>query len=106
MKIIPFESTTSKWGEEVYFSTPVHVDKEADAGDIVELGELAFRVEGNSIDIFPVKFKLCIYNELRYLRKVVSVIAVTARVLTGKMSNCYRFWANAYFTGRRNTFGS
>lgn len=47
----PFESRAAHWGGEVYFTVPVRTEREADARDVVQAGELAFRVEGEAVVI-------------------------------------------------------
>ncbi|CAA7625923.1 cyclophilin-like fold protein [Magnetospirillum sp. UT-4] len=47
----PFETRATKWEGEVYFTVPVRAEREAEARDVIEPGELAFRVEGEVVVI-------------------------------------------------------
>ena len=48
---LPIESTAYRWGDEVYFSTPVSAGEE-NAKEVVEKGTIAFWPPGNALCIF------------------------------------------------------
>jgi hypothetical protein len=48
---LPLESRVATWGGEVYFPAAVKADREEDARDVVQAGELAFRPDGECLVI-------------------------------------------------------
>ena len=48
---VPISSYVSTWGEEIYFNTNLSIEKDNDAKDVVQFGEIAFWTEGSSIAI-------------------------------------------------------
>lgn len=45
-----FSSSISTWGNEIYFKTPINgIKLEGNARNIVDFGEIAYWVEGNSM---------------------------------------------------------
>lgn len=48
---MPFTSTASTWGDEVYFATPVRGEQEPDAKELLDEGDIAFWLGGDAIAI-------------------------------------------------------
>jgi hypothetical protein len=52
LKQLPIESQVNTWGDEIYFKIPVNMPQEADAREIVEVGELGYWPVGKAFCIF------------------------------------------------------
>lgn len=62
---LPVEAPVKTWGDEVYFSMPVQVDREHDAKEIVTAGEIAFWAEGEVIAIGYGETPISVAGEIR-----------------------------------------
>ena len=65
--ILPFKSIVKTWGEEIYFEIPIEesLDLENDAKDIINIGEIAFWIEGKCIAIGYGKTPISKGNEIK-----------------------------------------
>ena len=65
--ILPFKSIVKTWGEEIYFEIPIeeNLDLENDAKDIINVGEIAYWVEGKCIAIGYGKTQISKGNEIK-----------------------------------------
>ena len=65
----PIRSITNIWGNEIYFETAIKVTKDKTAKDIINLGEIAYWVEGSSIAIGFGATPLSKADEIRLVTK-------------------------------------
>ena len=50
--VLPFSGPANRWGDEIYFSVPLHLEQEPDAKEEVEAGDLGFWPAGDAFCIF------------------------------------------------------
>ncbi len=50
--MLPLSGMANTWGDEVYFTIPIHIDQESDARQEVEIGDLGFWPVGDAFCIF------------------------------------------------------
>jgi len=52
LNILPLRGSANVWGDEIYFSIPLHIDQAPDAKQEVEIGDLGFWPTGDAFCIF------------------------------------------------------
>ena len=68
---LPLSGSANVWGDEIYFKIPkINLNIEDNAKDIVNLGEIAFWIEGNSIAIGFGRTPISQLDEIRLAAKV------------------------------------
>ena len=70
-KLNDFKAKINTWGEEIYFETPLKTAKlDLNSRDVINLGEVAYWVEGSSIAIGFGPTPASLGNEIRLVTKV------------------------------------
>lgn len=50
--VLPLSGSVNRWGDEIYFTVPIHLEQEPDAKQDVEMGDLGFWPAGDAFCIF------------------------------------------------------
>ncbi len=75
-EILPLEGRANTWGEEIYFPIPLYLEIE-DGKEIVEMGDLGYWPDGNSLCIFFGPTPASRKNEIR----AASAVTVLGKIV-------------------------
>ncbi len=67
---LPITGSIKRWGDEIYFEIPVHIDEEDTATEILEVGDLGFWPQGDCFCIFFGRTPASQGDEIRAASKV------------------------------------
>lgn len=62
---LPIDAQVNTWGEEIYFSIPVHLDESDDARETVNMGHLGYWPSGQAFCVFFGPTPISRGNEIR-----------------------------------------
>ncbi|MBO8181741.1 MAG: hypothetical protein H0Z28_02980 [Archaeoglobus sp.] len=49
---LPIKGIAKRWGDEIYFETPINISEPEDSREVVEVGDVAYWIPGKAICIF------------------------------------------------------
>lgn len=73
---LPLDATGSVWGDEVYFRTPIDAALEDGAGDVVDIGAVAYWPPGRALCLFYGPTPASVGDECRAASAVNAVGAI------------------------------
>jgi len=100
-EILPLKGSCILWGEEIYFSIPLHIPSEADAHEIVEPGDLGYWPTGNAFCLFfgptPVSKgpKPRAYSPVNVFGKIVDDLSLLKTIKSGELIEVKRYLQNS-----------
>ena len=89
-EILPITGNSNVWGDEIYFSIPLHLEQDGDARQEMEIGELGFWPSGDAFCIFfgptPVSVdeKPRAYSPVNVIGKITGDARVLKKVKNGE----------------------
>ena len=96
LDLLPITGTANVWGDEIYFSIPMHVEQSGDAKQEVEVGDLAFWPVGDAFCIFfgptPVSTgdKPRAYSPVNVFGKILGDAGVLKKVSNGDQVRVFK----------------